>query len=156
MGRCLSAKGVRPHVDYQHKFKNTYLWGSYSSVDGDSFVWEINGVDSKIFELYLKAFSLHKPDQYKIVVIDNAAFHSVENIEIPDNIYLLRIPPYSPELNPCEQIWQYIKYRFRNNYFPDMEQLRNWLHQTVCNMSNELIKSIVGNQKYMKIFNQSF
>ena len=65
--------GVRP-LNYQHKFENTYLWGSYSPITGDSSVWEINGMDSKIFEHYLKALSEFKPREYKVVVIDNAAF----------------------------------------------------------------------------------
>ncbi len=72
-------------------------------------MWEIEGVTNRIFEAYLQAFSLHKPEEYKIVVIDNTGFHSTKNINVSDNIFLLRIPPYTPELNPCEQIWQYIK-----------------------------------------------
>lgn len=106
MGRCLTASGVRAIIPYQHKYSTTYLYGSYSPIDGSSFVWEINGTDAKIFERYLQEFSKYKPKQYKIVVIDNAGFHSTKNIQVPDNIYLLRIPPYSPELNPCEQVWQ--------------------------------------------------
>ena len=109
IGKCVTARGVRPVINYQHKFASTYLYGSYSPIDGDSFVWEINGVDVKIFEAYLNAFFKHRPDEYKIVVIDNAGFHSTKHIEIPDNIYLLNIPPYCPELNPCEKIWQHIK-----------------------------------------------
>ena len=138
-------------MNYQHTFENTYLWGSYSPITGDSFVWEINGVDSKIFEHYLKALSEFKPREYKVVVIDNAAFHNTTNFEVPDNIYLLNIPAYSPELNPCEQIWQYIKKRYKNKTFEDMQQLRRWLWDMVCKMQNDLIKSIVANKKYKKI-----
>lgn len=69
LGSCIAAKGVQPIVDYQHKYATTYLWGSYSPVDGDSIVWEINGVDTKIFEWYLKAFSAHRPQKLKILVI---------------------------------------------------------------------------------------
>ena len=137
-------------MNYQHKFENTYLWGSYSPITGDSFVWEINGVDSKIFEHYLKALSEFKPREYKVVVIDNAAFHNTTNFEVPDNIYLLNIPAYSPELNPCEQIWQYIKKRYKNKTFEDMQELRQWLWDMVCKMQNDLIKSIVANKKYKK------
>ena len=144
--------GVRPIVNYQHKFTNTYLWGSYSPITGDSFVWEINGVDNKIFEQYLKEFSKNKPREYKIVVIDNAAFHATKNINVPDNIYLLRIPPYCPELNPCEQIWQYIKLRFKNKQFDTMEQLKNWLWKSVNDMSKDIIKSITSNHHYLNAF----
>jgi len=148
VGYCLSSIGVRPKVKYQHKFANTYLWGSYSPINGDSFVWEINGVDSFVFEAYLKEFSKQNPKEYKIMVIDNAGFHATQNIEVPDNIYLLRIPPYTPELNPCEQIWQYIKQRFKNKNFESIELLKQWLHKMVCNMDKELIKSIVSNHHY--------
>jgi len=152
-GKYLTARGVKPIVEYQHIFKTTYLYGSYSPMNGDSFVWEINGVDSVIFESYLDHFSKYRPKEFKIVVIDNAGFHSTKNIVVPDNIYLLRIPPYTPELNPCEQIWQYIKNRFKNQRFESMKELKEWLHETVKNMSKETIKSITSNYHYNNAIN---
>ena len=153
LGKYLTASGIKPIVSYQHVFKTTYLYGSYSPINGDSFVWEINGVDTIIFEAYLKEFSQYKPNEYKIVVIDNAGFHSTKNIEVPENIFLLRIPPYAPELNPCEQVWQYIKNRYKNQRFQTMEKLTDWLNNMVNQMSPETIKSITGNHHYVKAFN---
>jgi hypothetical protein len=155
-GSCICAKGVQPKVDYQHKFSTTYLWGSYSPIDGDSFVWEINGVNCQIFEKYLGALSQHRPDELKILVIDNAGFHSTKNISIPDNIKLLNIPPYSPELNPCEQIWHYIKQRFKNQVFKTMQELKNWLYDMVNSMTTDTIKSICSNRLYLEVFNAAF
>ena len=156
IGKYLTASGVKPIVTYQHIFKTTYLYGSYSPINGDSFVWEINGVDTVIFEAYLKAFSQHKPEEYKIVVIDNAGFHSTKNIEVPENIYLLNIPPYNPELNPCEQVWQYIKNRFKNQRFQTMLELKVWLSNMVNSMDEKTIKSITGNHHYLNAFNTAF
>lgn len=155
-GSCIAAKGVHPIVNYQHKYATTYLWGSYSPVDGDSFVWEINGVNKKIFEAYLKALSKHRPKELKILVIDNAGFHSTKDIDIPENIRLINIPPYSPELNPCEQIWKYIKQRYKNQLFKDMTQLKDWLHHTVVSMSTDIIKSICSNPLYINAFKSAF
>jgi len=156
LGKSLTSKGIKPIVNYQHRFKTTYLYGSYSPINGNSFVWEIEGVDTKIFEAYLYYFSKYKPKEYKIVVIDNAGFHSTKNIKVPNNIFLLRIPPYSPELNPCEQVWQYIKNRYKNQTFESMKNLKGWLHNMVCKMDNELIKSITSNHNYLNIFNDVF
>lgn len=156
LGKCLTAIGVKPIVNYQHKFETTYLYGSYSPITGDSFVWEINGVDTAIFEAYLNHFSQYKPEEYKIIIIDNAGFHSTKNIKVPDNIFLLRIPPYTPELNPCEQIWQYIKNRYKNQRFENMASLKIWLKNTVNSMSKETIKSITGNHHYVNAFNATF
>lgn len=151
IGRCLTSRGIKPILNYQHKYSTTYLWGSYSPIDGDSFVWEVEGVNTEIFEKYLKALSLHRPEEHKILFLDNAGFHSTKKFIVPNNIHLINIPPYSPELNPCEQVWQYIKNRFKNQTFLTMENLKEWLEKQVRCMSTESIKSIVSNQQYMKI-----
>jgi len=152
IGRCLTSKGIKPIASYQHKFANTYLYGTYSPINGDSFVWEVEGVSNAIFEKYLKDFSKHKREEFKIVLIDNAGFHATKNIKIPENIFLLRIPPYSPELNPCEQIWQYIKRKYKNKLFKTMKDLKEWLYKTVRNMDTDTIKSITSNHHYFTIY----
>jgi len=156
IGKCVTARGVRPVIKYQHKFESTYLYSSYSPIDGDSFVWEINGVDSEIFEAYLNALSRHRPNEYKILIIDNAGFHSTKNMEVPKNIHLLNIPPYTPELNPCEQVWQYLKTRFKNQMFQDMKNLKSWLWDISNTLDTETIKSITGNHHYLNAFNAAF
>ncbi|SHJ77135.1 DDE superfamily endonuclease [Arenibacter nanhaiticus] len=100
------------------------MYGSYSPIDGSHFTWEVEGVDTLIFEANLKEFSLYKPEELKIVVIDNTGFHSTKNIDIPDNIKLIRIPPYTPELNLCEKVWHYLKERFKNKTFGNLKELK--------------------------------
>ncbi len=109
-----------------------------------------------IFESYLRALSEHRPSELKIVVIDNAGFHSTKNISIPDNIFLLNIPPYCPELNPCEQVWKYIKERYKNTVYDTLDDLRNWLHDFVVKMNPDTIKSITSNHHYLNAFNAAF
>jgi len=153
IGRCLTAKGIKPIVKYQHAFKNTYLYGSFSPINGDSFVYEIEGTTSEIFYRYLVEFSKHKPKELKIVIIDNAGFHSLKKFDIPDNIKLIRIPPYTPELNPSEKIWHYIKQSFKNKVFGDLSHVKKWLHDFIRNkLNNEIVKSITHNDFYLKTF----
>ncbi|PID69802.1 MAG: hypothetical protein CR985_03870, partial [Flavobacteriales bacterium] len=56
-----------------------------------------------------------------------------------------------PELNPCEQIWQYIKKRYKNKTFENLKVLRQWLCDMVCSMDKDLVRSIVANKNYKKI-----
>ena len=157
VGTCLTAKGVKPIVTFKQQFKNTYLYGSFSPINGNNFVWEVNGVDGAIFEAYLKDFSQYYPEEYKIVIIDNAGFHATKTIEIPDNIKLINIPPYTPELNPSEKIWQYIKQKFKNQSFDDIEQLKSWLHNKVIELIvPEKVMSIVHNDFYNKLYMAHF
>jgi len=52
------------------------------------------------------------PDAHAVVVADGAGYHHRAAIRIPDNITLLTLPPYSPELNPVENVWQYLRQNF--------------------------------------------
>lgn len=153
MGKCLTAKGVKPIVRYQHAFKNTYLYGSFSPINGDAFVYEIEGTTSEIFYKYLVEFSKHKPKELKVIVIDNAGFHSLQQYHIPKNIRLIRIPPYSPELNPSEKIWHYIKQKFKNKVFENLSNVKTWLQDFVRNeLNQQLVMSITHNKLYNEAF----
>lgn len=157
MGRCLTARGVKPIVEYQHAFKNTYLYGSFSPINGDSFVYEIEGTTSEIFYSYLMAFSKYKPMELKIILIDNAGFHSLKKYDIPENIILIRLPPYTPELNPSEKIWHYIKQYYKNKVFETLDNVKKWLHNFIKTiLSEELIKSITHDEFYMNTFKAQF
>ena len=157
IGKYLTARGVKPIVKYQHAFKNTYLYGSYSPINGDSFTYEIQGTTSEIFYKYLLEFSKYKPKELKIIVIDNAGFHSLKDYEIPQNIQLIRIPPYSPELNPAEKIWAYIKQSYKNKVFENLENLKAWLHHFIKQkLSSEIIMGITHTNLYNQNFTRSF
>ena len=93
----------------------------------------------------------------KIVIIDNAGFHSTKNITISDNIKLIRIPSYTPELNPCEKVWEYLKERFKNKTFKNIEALKQWLHEIVKEqITAENIMSIVKSEFYINTFKACF
>lgn len=156
VGRCLTSIGIKPIVKYKHAFKNTYLYGSFSPIDGDYFMYEIEGISSEIFYKYLQSLSEHRPNELKIVIIDNAGFHSLKQYEgeIPDNVKLIRIPPYSPEINPSEKIWAYIKQYYKNLMFDSLDDVKKWLSNFITNnLNNQLVKSITHNEKYLNIFN---
>jgi len=157
VGRCLTAKGVKPLVKYQHAFLNTYLYGSYSPINGDSFTYEIEGTTSEIFYNYIVEFSKYKPDELKIIIIDNAGFHSLKNYELPHNIKLIRIPPYSPELNPSEKIWAYIKQSYKNKVFENLENVKTWLHDFIKHKLDEsIIMGITHTETYNNTFKRCF
>ena len=60
------------------------------------------------------------PGAHAVVVLDGAGWHGSQDLTVPDNITLLPLPPYSPELNPVENIWEYLR----------KNKLSNRLYQT--------------------------
>ena len=66
-------------------------------------------------------------------------------IKFADNIVLFYIPPYTPAMNPIEQIWKEIRKRgFRNGVFASLEKVVERLCNTICSLSNQIISSITG------------
>jgi transposase len=104
----------------------------------------------------LDEFSKQDPDEFKIIILDNGAFHKAAQLEIPPNITLLFIPPYTPELNPAEKIWRHIKDAIANEVFPTIDDLSNRLCQEVKALSEQIVKSITGFQVYLTNFNAVF
>lgn len=84
------------------------------------------------------------------MIIDNPGFHACQNNTIPYNVKLLTIPPYSPELNPAERVWQWMKDRLAMKFFMDVEVLQDRITRMVNQLTAELIKSITGYELYTK------
>ena len=149
--RCLTAMGVKPTVRYQHRFKNFYLFGAYSPSNGDHFTLEMPYCNTDCFEAYLRELSLHNPKEFKILILDNGAFHKAERLHIPSNVALLFLPPYSPELNPAEMIWRWIKDQLANKIFQSLELLQTATANILSGLSTEIVKSITGWELYKNI-----
>ena len=154
--RILTIKGVKPLMPYQHKFKNFYLFGAYSPLTGTHFTLELPKCNTDCFQLYLDEFSKETPDEFKIIILDNGAFHKAAELLVPQNIELLFIPPYSPELNPAEKIWDYFKDEIAAEVFKTLDDLSDKVGTLVKNIKQETIKSITGFKHYIATFNAVF
>jgi transposase len=141
-GKGLTAFKVKPICSFQQVFQSTYLFGSYSPFTGDRFELELPYCNSICFQLYLNQFALYKPEELKIVLLDNGKFHKAKELIIPDNIVLLFIPPYSPELNPSEKIWHRLKRAFTNKLHKSLEQVSEFLMIETQKLNNEIVINI--------------
>lgn len=96
--------------------------------------------NGQTFQLFLDAFALINPTELKIIVLDNGAFHKAKTLSITENIILLFLPPYSPELNPAEKIWAKFKRDFTNRLFKTLDDLDKY----ICALVNRLTKNEVS------------
>lgn len=106
-----------------------------------------------MFQIFLDHLAKQNPEEYKIIILDNGAFHKAKRILIPDNIGLIFLPPYSPELNPIEKIWWLLKKQINNKVFKTMEALQAAMEFSIANkLTTQQIKSITGYQVYLNAF----
>ncbi len=154
--RVITAMGIKPIGKYKHSYQYKWLWGSFSPITGETFCMTTNGICKELFLKYLEDFSRHKPDELKIIVIDNASFHSTKDHQLPKNIILMPIPPYSPELNPAEKVWQWMKNKIAMKIYDTLDILETKIDELLKTIENELVKSITGYDFYLKAFYSIF
>ena len=88
--------------------------------------------------VFLKELSRAYPNDYILLVVDNAAWHSSGALQVPENIQLYPLLPYTPELNPIEMRWDEIREKgFRNEVFASLgkvvDRLCDCVRSLMCN-----------------------
>jgi transposase len=108
---------MRPHVARQIVREYVYVFGAVSPHDGrhDSLV--LPYADTEAMSLFLEEVSRRYPCEYILMFMDQAGWHKAKSLRIPTNMELAFLPPYSPELNPQEQIWDELREKFFGNKF---------------------------------------
>lgn len=96
------------------------------------------------FQIFLNELSLQNPTEFKIMVLDNGAFHKSKSLVIPENIALIFLPPYSPELNPAENVWAILKRKFTNKLHHSLEEVSDFIKIAIEDLPASRIKSICG------------
>ena len=88
-----------------------------------------------------------------LLCCDGAAWHKSKTLVIPQNIRLFNIPPYTPEMNPIEQIWKELrKMGFRNEVFATLEKVVDRLCDTICALTSDTIHSITARSWILSCF----
>jgi DDE superfamily endonuclease len=114
-------KGVRPTARTDKRFKSAYIYGAVRAGTDDAFALVLPWADTAMMTLFLGAFSRSLPAGiHAVLVLDKAGWHVTRRLELPANVSLVHLPSYSPELNPAERVWLYLKERFLSHrVFPD-------------------------------------
>ena len=150
--KALTIRGVKPICNYQHKFDNTYLFGAFSPINGNHLILELPQCNSNMFQTFLDEFSKLDKEEFKIVILDNGAFHHAKSLILPENISLVFLPPYSPELNPAEKVWWMIKRELKMKLFKTMEELQEAITMAVKKIcTNDRIKQLTAFEYYQNI-----
>ncbi|GAP99024.1 transposase [Leptolyngbya sp. NIES-2104] len=144
MGRVMTACGVKPIGAWQWLFKAFWIYGAVDPATGEAFFLEFSHVDTDCYQLFLDQFSQAYPETLNILQVDNGRFHTSKDLVVPENIILLFQPPYCPELNPIERLWQHLKANLKWASFKTLEQLRSKVDQLLTELTPEVIGSITG------------
>jgi transposase len=145
---CWAPPGVRPLVGHQQvrEYRDALL--AASPWEGRiSGLVVTGGVDHHVMEAFLNETKARFPQQYCILFLNGSGAHICHDLVVPQGMHVEFLPPHSPELNPVEPLWDYVReHYFANRVFPTIGQVETHLCQALCELDVDpgLVKSITG------------
>ena len=145
--RCWAQQPDRPIVSNGYEREFVYVYGAVSPMQGE-LDWMIAGqMNTQRMSEFLAQVSAAHPDDYIIMVVDGASSHVAKDLVVPENMRLLRLPPYAPELNPQEHIWDELREKeFPNRVYDDLASVRQQLEAGLPRLASnhETLRSITA------------
>lgn len=144
---CWCSKGIRPVVPCHRIREYTYAYGAISPLDGEMASLVLPYANTDCMNIFLEEVSKRYPNNYILMVADNAAWHKSKGLNIPANIEIFPLLPYTPELNPIEMIWDEVREKgFRNELFKSLKAVQARLCDTLLSLEldKKRVQSICG------------
>jgi len=107
--RCWAPLPDRPVVPQQVVREYVYVLGAASPFDGRFCSLVLPWVDADAMSMFLAHLAAETPGEYGVVVLDGAGWHTAHALRVPSALRLIFLPPYSPELNPIEHVWDHLR-----------------------------------------------
>ena len=136
--RIWAARGSRPSAPRDQRYSWAYLFGAVCPKRAVANALVLPCANAKAMNEHLKHISRAVAQgAHAVLVMDGAGYHEKADLAVPANISLLTLPPYSPELNPVENIWQYLRQNFlANRLYDDYDAIVD----ACCSAWNALLK----------------
>jgi hypothetical protein len=137
--------GSRTAVKVKLGFKNFYMYSAVNPSTGEDLTLIIEKVNTEGMNCFLEQFSKQLGAREAFMVLDGASWHRSKDLIVPSNITLIILPPYSPELNPVERFWQYIKSKtIRNKMYQSIKELEAYLIDFYKSIDVDMIRGVCG------------
>ncbi len=130
-----------------------YAYGAVEPKTGENFFLIFPYCNTDCMNVFLAELAKVYPNDHIMLICDGAMWHKANSLIIPEQISLIFIPPYTPEMNPIEQIWKEIRKRgFRNEVFQTLEKVVDRLCEVIQKLPASVIQSITGRQWILSMF----
>jgi putative transposase len=114
--RQWARRGTRPRQPADQRYDNAYLFGAICPARGVGAALALPYADTEAMQLHLDEISRHVADgAHAVLLLDRAGWHTTSNLVVPRNITPIFLPSRAPELNPVENVWQYLRSNWLSN-----------------------------------------
>jgi transposase len=140
----ITLPGVKPIQEARPGYEYFYLYGAVEPETGQRFFTEHDRLNSDCFQEFLDRFARTFSCSHNVMVLDNGRFHKAKKISVPRNVELTFLPPYSPELNPVERLWQDLKDQVAFDFYRSLAWLRQDVRTALATYTDETVASLTG------------
>ena len=142
--RTWAPTGSRPSAVRQTEYEWVYLWAAAEPATGASIAMITPTVNTDLMNRFLRGLSEElAADDHAVLTLDNAGWHVAKALKIPENLTLLPLPAYSPELNPAERLWLWLRsHQLSNRIYEDYDELLRETDRAWQTLDADTIKSI--------------
>lgn len=110
MTRCWAKCGTRPRAPRDQRYEWAYIFGAACPERAATAAIVAPTANTEVMSLHLTEIARRvAPGSHAVVVLDGAGYHGAGALAVPENITLVPLPPYAPELNPIENVWEYLR-----------------------------------------------
>ena len=126
VGKLWGRKGVRSTVVTQTGYENFYMYSAVNPATGEDVSLFLPWANTAMMTIFLEAMQEALGWRCCLLVLDQAGWHNSQDLRVPKNIELVYQPAYSPELNPVERLWRWLKrHSLRNQFHTTLESVMN-------------------------------
>jgi len=137
--RVWAPRGTRPRAMRDHRRSSVYLFGAVCPERAIGAAVVPPHVNVEAMNVHLAEISRHVTEgAHAVLVLDQAGWHTSSKLQVPENISLLPLPPYAPELNPVEQVWAYLRANFLSHC---VWNSYNAIVESCCDAWNKLMST---------------
>jgi transposase len=114
--RRWAKRGTRPSATHDQHTVSTYIFGAVCPQQGKSAALVLPACNTEAMNLHLAEIAqVIKPGAHAVLLVDQAGWHMSTGLVVPANITIIALPPKSPELNPMENVWQFMRDNWLSN-----------------------------------------
>jgi DDE superfamily endonuclease len=128
--RIWAPKGERPIVKVQTQYEWLYLFAFVRPQTGETIWYILPECNTQAFQIVLDNFAKDRAaseDNHILLVLDQAPWHTSKDLQLPNGLETIPLPPYSPELQPAEHLWHLSDETIVNHSFTTLDQLQDSL-----------------------------
>jgi hypothetical protein len=136
--RCWAPAPLRPVIRNGYEREFVYAYGAVSPLQGE-LDWRLGReMNTARMGEFLAQVSAAHPAECIVMVLDGASSHKAKELVVPANIRLIPLPPYAPELNPQEHVWDEIREKeFPNRVFDRLEAVVQQLERGLSRLATD-------------------